>query len=71
MVTDTTAQARQVQEEIFRGMTASERLKMALEMSDSLRNIALAGLLSRQPELRIDESSREMLRIMYGFSPQS
>ena len=37
-------------------------------MSESLRNIALAGLRSRQPELSPEELSRELLSIMYGFA---
>lgn len=40
-----------------------------MEMSDSLRNVALAGLRSRQPELNAEERVRELLRIMYGFVP--
>jgi hypothetical protein len=67
---DTTPEAAAVQEEIFRQMTSSQRLRMALEMSESLRNMALAGLRSRRPELSPEECSRELLRIMYGFEPQ-
>jgi Rv0078B-related antitoxin len=51
-------------------MTTAQRLKLALEMSESLRNITRAGLRSRHPELSADELSRELLRIMYGFSSQ-
>ena len=67
MAFDTTPEAGAEQEEIFRGMTAAQRLRLALEMSESLRNVALAGLRSRQPELSAEECSRELLRIMYGF----
>jgi hypothetical protein len=51
-------------------MTTAQRLTLALQMSDSLRNVVLAGLRSRQPELSAEELSRELLRIMYGFAPQ-
>lgn len=61
-------QAAAVQAEIFRHMTASERLRLALEMSESMRNVALAGLRQRHPELNEKELSRELMRIMYGFS---
>lgn len=67
---DTNQEAATIQEGIFRRMTTAQRLRLALEMSESLRNIALAGLRSRQPELNVDELSRELLRIMYGFAPQ-
>ena len=67
---DTIPEAATIQEEIFRRMTAAQRLRLALEMSESLRNVALAGLRSRQPELNPQELSRALLRIMYGFAPQ-
>lgn len=67
---DTTPEASAVQEQIFRSMTTSQRLKMALEMSESMRNVARSGLRQRQPDLNADELSRELLRIMYGFAPQ-
>jgi hypothetical protein len=67
---DTHPEAAAIQQEIIRRMTTAQRLRLALEMSESMRNVALAGLRSRQPELSADELSRELLRIMYGFSPQ-
>lgn len=71
MAFDTHPQAALVQQAIFRRMTASERLQMALEMSESIRNVALAGLRSRRPELNEQELKRELLRIMYGFTPRN
>jgi hypothetical protein len=52
-------------------MTAAERLRLALEMSESMRNVALAGLRSRRPELSEKELSRELIRVMHGFLLQS
>jgi hypothetical protein len=66
---DTTPAALAVQRDIFRRMTTEQRLHLALEMSESLRNIALAGLRSRRPELDTDGLSRELMRIMYGIVP--
>jgi hypothetical protein len=66
---DTTLAAVAVQLEIFRRMTTEERLHLALEMSESLRNIALAGLRSRRPDLDADGLARELMRIMYGIVP--
>lgn len=71
MISDTHPKAALVQQEIFRRMTTSERLHMALEMSESIRNVALDGLRSRRPELNEEELKRELLRIMYGFTPPS
>jgi DUF1365 family protein len=64
---DTTPEAATIQEEIFRRMTPAQRLRIALEMSDSVRNVAAAGLRSRQPPMTHAEVLPELLRIMYGF----
>jgi hypothetical protein len=71
MPRDTNPEAAAVQLEIFRRMTAAERLRLALEMSESMRNVALAGLRSRRPELSEKELSRELIRVMHGFLLQS
>ena len=51
MASDTSPDAAHIQQEIFRRMSPAERLRMALEMSESIRNFARAGLRSRRPEL--------------------
>lgn len=71
MAFDTSPEAAAIQVEIFRRMTTAQRLKLALEMSDSMRNVAIAGLRSRCPDLNETEFSRELLRIMYGFVPRT
>jgi hypothetical protein len=68
---DTNPKAARIQQEIFRRMTPATRLRLALEMSESIRNVALAGLRSRRPELTPEELSRELIRVMHGFLPQS
>ena len=68
---DTTPEAAAVQRDIFRRMTTEQRLRLALEMSESMRNVALAGLRSRRPELDTDGLHRELMRIMYGFVRQA
>ena len=70
MPSDTTPEAAAVQQDIFRRLTTEQRLRMALEMSESMREIALAGLRSRRPDLTANELSRELIRIMYGIPPQ-
>lgn len=69
MPSDTSPRAAAIQRDIFRRMTTEERLRMALEMSESMRNVALAGLRSRRPDLDEDGLRRELMRIMYGFVP--
>ena len=70
MASDTSPEAAAIQAEIFRRMTPAERVKMALEMSDSMRNVALAGLRSRHPEMTEEELKWELMRLMYGFVPK-
>ena len=67
MLSDTNPSAAAIQREIFRRMTTEERLRTALEMSESMRNVSLEGLRSRRPDLDDDGSRRELMRIMYGF----
>jgi hypothetical protein len=71
MPSDTDSKAAAIQRQIFRRMTSAARLRLALEMSESMRNVALAGLRARQPELNADQLSRELMRVMYGFVPRS
>ena len=70
MSSDTHPTAAAIQAEVIRRLTPVQRLRMALEMSESVRNVALAGLRSRRPELTEEELSRELLRMMYGFAAQ-
>ena len=70
MASDTSPEAAAIQAEIFRRMTPAERVKLALEMSDSMRNVALAGLRSRHPEMREEQLKWELMRLMYGFVPK-
>jgi hypothetical protein len=63
------SKATATQRKIFRAMT-EQRLRLALEMSESLRNVALAGLRSRRLDLDANGLSRELARVMYGLAPQ-
>jgi len=63
------SKAAVIQRSIFRSMTVEQRLRMALEMSESLRNVSLAGLRSRRPDLDENGLSCELVRIMYGLAP--
>jgi len=67
MPSDTSPEASTVQRDIFCRMTTAERLRLALEMSESMRNIALAGLRSRRPELDAGGLRRELMRVLYGI----
>ena len=68
---DTSPEAAVIHRKILRRMTPEQRIKMALEMSESMRSVARAGLRYRHPELSEEELSRELMRLMYGFVPKS
>jgi hypothetical protein len=70
MYSDTTPEAAAIQAEIFRRMTPEQRVQIALEMSEAMRNVSLAGLRSRRPELSESELRLELMRLMYGFLPK-
>ena len=70
MPSDTSTEAGAIQRDIFRRMTTQQRLRLALEMSESMRNVTLAGLRSRRPELDADELWQELIRIMYRSATQ-
>lgn len=64
---DTTPEAAAVQQQILARMTTAQRLQMALELSDSIREVALAGLRCRHPDWNEEQVRRELLRLWYGF----
>ena len=68
---DTSPEAAAIQAEILRRMTPEQRLRLALDASESMRNVARTGLRHRHPELSEEELSRELMRLMYGFVPES
>ena len=63
---DTTPEAWRVQLEIFRRMSALQRLEMALELSDTVRDLAIAGVQHRHPDYSPDQVRQAVLRLMQG-----
>jgi hypothetical protein len=51
MISDTTPKAKDRQHWIFARMTGEERIRAAMALSDQVRDIALAGLRNRHPQL--------------------
>jgi hypothetical protein len=52
---DTTPEAARVQREIYRRMSPSRRLELALQMSDFVRGVVAAGVRSRHPKYSDDQ----------------
>ena len=65
-VSDTTPAARRFQTEGFMALSAGERLRMALEMSEEFRDLARAGVASRRPDLDAAGVESEVARIYVG-----
>ena len=66
MSTDTNEAARQVQLTAMRRLTASERVRLAVEMSEAARRIAIDGERRRHPELTEVQARRVVFRRMWG-----
>ncbi len=66
MITDTNEAARQVQLTAIRRLTASERVRIAAEMSEAARQIAIDGERRRHPELTQEQARRVVSHRMWG-----
>ncbi len=60
LITDTTPEAQQWQNEIFEGLSGEEKVRLAMGFSDTVRDIAWAGFRRRHPAV-----SEEMLRTLF------
>jgi len=63
---DTTEKAAAVVAELNRALGPERRFLQALELSDTLRELAKAGLRSRRPELTEEELLRALTIQMHG-----
>lgn len=61
---DTSPAASDLQTKIIRNMTASERLKSALELSDLTRKLAFARLELEHPGISKEELVRKFLQVI-------
>jgi len=63
---DTSDEAAAVQREAMRRLGGAGRVKLAFELSESVREIAIAGILDRHPELSREEARLRVLRRLWG-----
>ena len=68
-MTDTSPEAAEIQASIHRRMTGEERLRLAVEMSVTARELTLARLRAQHPEWSDRELKRELLRYAFGSAP--
>ncbi len=63
---DTTATAREAQLEVLRGMDGPARLRMALEMSEQVRQVTESGIRHRHPDWTDVRVQRELRALLIG-----
>ena len=63
---DTTLEAARVQTAVYQRMTTEQRLRMAFEMTESMRRNATAGVRSRHPEYTPRQVELAVIRMMLG-----
>ena len=63
---DTTPEAAWVQIEAFRRMPPQKRLRMVLQLGDSLRAIVASGVRSRHPEFTPEQVKLAVIRLTLG-----
>ena len=63
---DTSPDARRIQQAVWRRMSPSERVDLAVAMSEDVREIASAGIRLRHPDWSDDRVRRALLERLYG-----
>ena len=63
---DTTLDAHRKQIEILRKMSPEKRALISFELSDNVRQIAIAGIRKMHPEFNETQITRELLRRLVG-----
>lgn len=66
MPLDTRPDAGAVQREVLSRLTGAERLRVAFELSEATRRLALAGLKRRMAEPGEPELVRALIKLCYG-----
>jgi hypothetical protein len=67
---DTTPEAAAVQTEIHRRLGATGRFRLAVEMSETVRSFARAGIRFRHPELDEAGVNAALMQQLYGVTPE-
>jgi hypothetical protein len=68
-ISDTTAAAQAIQDEIHRKMSGEQRILLGFEMSMFTREIARAGIQQQHPDWPQDRVARELLRLAFLPEP--
>ena len=65
-VSDTSASAAAIQLELYRAAGPAGRARIAVELSEAVRQTALSGIRRRQPTLTERELAEAFLALVYG-----
>ena len=68
-MSDTTPEARAIQEQILRNMTGEQRLLLAWDMSLFARDLARVGIRNDHPDWTKAQVARELLRLAFLPDP--
>ena len=68
-ISDTTPDARAIQEDILRNMTGEQRLLNALEMTDLARELMRTRIRNEHPDWTEQQIIREVLRLAFLPEP--
>jgi len=68
-ITDTSPEARVIQLQVQRAMSAEQRFLLAIEMSEFARDLARARIQLDHPEWNDAQVSRELLRLAFLPAP--
>lgn len=63
---DTSPEAHRIQLEAYRKMGPARRVRLAIEMSERAREIAIEGMLARSPGISREEARERVLRQILG-----
>jgi hypothetical protein len=66
MAFDTSPKMSEAQLRLYREIGEIGRARIAVEMSDLLRDLAIAGVRNRHPEYDEEQVSAEVLAVFYG-----
>jgi hypothetical protein len=63
---DTTPEAHRAQIEVWRAMSPARKVRLVIEMSERAREIAIAGVMAREPGISRETARRRVLRGILG-----
>lgn len=66
MASDTTTQSQHRHDDLFRAMTCDQRVAMAVEMSETVRQVAREGVRMRHPGYTDEDVRLTSIRLLLG-----